>query len=558
MLERPKPNPRLDLFVLLTLTIWLTAIVVIRYQPYTFIFRDGSFYSQMNRSIAERFTLRQEGFQPASWYDGSLAWYREMDQAWSNLSAGPHGEWWPKHSYVMPILATPLFLIAGLPGLLVFNVIAAVVALFSGYRVACRFARPEAAAGAVLLATTAPVVHDLVYAYSHDVLCAALVALGIALLVDERASAAGVVLGVAVVAKATNAALAAPIALVLLGADKEKWKKIVVAGAIPIALYLVANTVMFGGPLATSYARIKVVHNGVPGLESVGDTFDRPFDVGMKLLLTGPDAQLQASAPIPLMLWVGLLPLLLRAPLVAVALGVGFASFFGIFAPYRWGEVRFFWPWIALAAVPGAALLQFMGEIVGALARGWKRRSLDAQAFARTLAFAGSGIGVILGTAWAHRLGLGAKSRSMAADVEKLAVKLDSTPCDYFNLTHLKWECSKIDGDGRHFTGLAVGKECEGFGDRALWLPASPRGERTIKWTPARSGTALNLSWRATGAVSFSIDGAGGRLFQAEARTGEPKTQRRIDTAISSGSPIVVTLKPSPGDAVLCFDAKVE
>ena len=169
MSNDPQTRRRLDLIVFLGLALYIGAVCYKAYTPHTFIFRDGSFYAQVNRSIAEGFTLRQEAVQPSSWYDGSLPWYRNIDDAWSNVSVGVNGEWYPKHSYLMPVFSTPLFILFGPPGLLLFNALALVLALFSGYLLAARYAGPTASAVAALMIGTSPLISFLAYSYSHDV-----------------------------------------------------------------------------------------------------------------------------------------------------------------------------------------------------------------------------------------------------------------------------------------------------------------------------------------------------------------------------------------------------
>ena len=147
---------RVHALVFVVIAAWLAIIGATRFQPNTFLFRDGAFYAQTNRAIATGLTLRQENYQPASWYDGSLSWYRNVDDAWSNLSVGRDGAWYPKHSYVMPILSTPFYLVSGPAGLLIFNLIALGLALFSGYLLAARWVSPVPAAVATLAVLATP------------------------------------------------------------------------------------------------------------------------------------------------------------------------------------------------------------------------------------------------------------------------------------------------------------------------------------------------------------------------------------------------------------------
>lgn len=556
---REPASPRLDALVLCGLAILVATTCLRSYQPYTFLFRDGSFYAQTNRSLARDLTLRQEDVQPRSWYDGSLPWYRNLDVAWSNVSVGSGGEWYPKHSVLMPILATPFFIVFGVDGLLIFNAMAMVLALFLGYRLAARFSQPEAAAMAVFLVSACPLVPYLTYAYSHDVFYAALAAGGCEALASRRPGLGGFLLGLAVVAKVTNVLVAAPITLALAGRDRHSLGRAIAFGTIPLAVFAVANWLMYGSPLVTSYHRILTVRDGTPSVETY-DVFGTPLDQGLRRFFTrSGEGELAQMAALPVAAYGGLPFLFRRARAVAIALAVSLAAFLVAFAKYRYGGARFFMPWLVLSVAPGAALLV-------ALARGYTTlRDLPSRWSRRTrravTSVAGMALLTGLGLAWwSGRTG---PTLSAAADVERLDVRLDSIPCDYFNMTHQKWECSHLDPGGKYLVGLALGDECPGMGRPALVVPAHPGGRvRTVRWVPEAAGEALDVTWAWRGGTAGRAPlwtlriGDGDEKPLAAAGHAEPAAIR-VAEPVGPAREVVLTVPGGPGDGVLCVSLEV-
>lgn len=558
MNTREPASRTLDALVLCGLAVLVATTCLRSYRPYTFLFRDGSFYAQTNRSIARGLTLRQEEFQPRSWYDGSLPWYRNLDVAWSNVSVGSGGEWYPKHSVLMPIASTPFFVVLGVDGLLVFNALAMVLALFFGYRLAARFSPPEAAAVAVFVVSGCPLVPYLTYAYSHDVFYAALAAGGCEALASRRPGAGGFLLGLSVVAKVTNVLVAAPLALALAGRDRRASWRAVAFGAVPLAAFAAANWVMYGSPLATSYHRILTVRQGTPSVET-WDVFGTPLVEGLRRFFRpSAEGELAQMALLPLAAYLGGSPFLARRTrTVAVALVVSLAGFLVVFAKYRYGGARFFMPWLVLSLTPGAALL-------GALARGaaalWDlparcaARTRRAAAWSSVLLAAGA-----IGLSW--WMGRRGPAWSAAEDVERLRVSLDSTPCDYFNMTHQKWECSHLDPGGQYYVGLALGDECPGMEGPVLVIPAHPGGKtRRVRWSPQVAGARVRIAWtwdktppgpdaRWTLKVGDTAD--------IEMESSVPLTITEVPGPVTPGQDVVLTVPPSRDARVLCVSLEV-
>lgn len=563
----PKPisvaESRVHALVLVAILAWMAAIGIARWQPNTFLFRDGSFYAQTNRAIATSGTLRQEPFQPSSWYDGSLPWYRNVDEAWSNLSVGTDGQWYPKHSYVMPILSTPFYLVFGPGGLLVFNLIVLALGLYAGYWLAARVvgAVPAAVATLALLAT--PLVPYLAYSYSHDVLCATLSVGGLALVVRGRPLAAGLLLGLALVAKVTNILVILPMLLALAPWDRRTWLRGVAGASVPLALYAAANTWMYGAPWRTSYHAILTVRDGVQQVVSYSSAFDLPLAQGLRRFFQrSGEGELWQMAAVPLIGFVGILPLAFRRPRVAAGLTLALLAFLVGFGKHRYGGARFFMPWLVLAPIPMAALADGAARLVRGLAGAW---GLVRRSRWGTVAIVVLIVGHLggFGAAWVLHAGQSKPPASMTQDVEAIRVRVGDVPCDYLNLAHWKWECSGIDRGSDWYAGRALGTECGALGLPGLRVPPGSSGKaRSVEWRPDRAFQALRI----VRMPDTSRDGKGS--LKAEVRAGDrlvasdewpagaaDRRDERIEGPFPARTPVTLTVDSRPGpNPALCIE----
>ena len=102
-MERKETESRYLAIVIPAVVLAVTLCVVGKYKPHSFIVRDASFYATTTRGLVTTFSLDQRKLQPESWYTGSHPSYKNLDLAWSNISVGIDGTWYPKHSIVMPL-----------------------------------------------------------------------------------------------------------------------------------------------------------------------------------------------------------------------------------------------------------------------------------------------------------------------------------------------------------------------------------------------------------------------------------------------------------------------
>lgn len=555
-----RKNSLVHVVVLAGLFLALFTQVAIKYNPNTFLFRDGSFYAQTNRAIVEGLTLRQEAFQPKSWYDGSLPWYQNVDDAWSNISVGKNGEWYPKHSWLMPVFSTPFYLVSGPLGLLFFNLLMMVLGLYASYRIAARFYGTAPAAVAIIIISFAPVVPYLTYSYSHDVFYATLIAGGFALLLFNRPILGGALLGLSLVAKITNAVIVLPISIAIVIGNPTVFFRALIAGAVPLASFAIANWYMYGAPWITSYHRILTVSNGVPEIVSYNNAFDLPFAEGVKRYFSvSNEGEVWHQAYIPILAYLGVIALFFRAPVIATGLLVGVIGFLVAFAKYRYGGARFFMTNVFLAAIP---LTAGICAIAGAI-----RNGVDFYAKHRPSPKIAWLVGLVIFLA--HVVGFGLAwtfghhsddPASMTRDVEKLEVHHGSANCDYFNMADWKWECSGIDRGNKEFTGLAIRNECAEFGSSAITIPTAAGRTSTVTWRPdVDINRAVLLHALESGAreLSFFVEIAGSAPFEVISKPGSA-SRTALAPVLKANTAVTIRMADAPKGAHVCVDITSE
>jgi hypothetical protein len=466
--------------VLIGLLLSVGISVWFQYEPHSFLRRDASFYATITRGLSENGSLRAESLQPASWYSGEHPQYQELDASWSNVSVGVNGKWYPKHSFVMSAIALPFYEVFGVLGLLIFNVFAVVFLLFSSYLIAYRFVRgPPLIFALVLLGTGATFV-DQSYHFSADVFSAAIVLAGFACLQHRVSLWAGILFGLALWARPTLVILIAPVAFAMSYRILSKRDvRRVALGLVPcIFASALSNWLMFGAPWTSGYERILVVHGGVPALDSATNLFTIAWDDGLKRMFTSTKHGFIELAPAALLAVVGLGNMARRSKRMTLALAVSVLGYVCFFVTYRYSHPRFFLAWMGLLAAPLAVLLQDLSGGLERLLNGSNRSSSRLAPWIISILAA---LGLV--SQLSPHL---ADSNTLTGRITQATVTRDAIHCDYFNMRHGRWECSKIEKHLWEYTGLALHQnECRFGGtkrDMILFHPPLPGVKKEISF----------------------------------------------------------------------------
>ncbi len=375
----------------------------------TWMFRDGRFYANVTTTLVEDQTLDQHRFA-ASWYSGAYGWNRDLDPGWSNVAMGRNGEHWPKHPYVLPFLASPLYFAFGLRATLLFNLLMFGFITAGLFRFARAYASGANAAIAACLFTFGSVVIQSAYDYSTDVLMLACVAHALAFVHDRKGAWAGLLIGLAVVIKPTALMLLPSLVLLSFerplpkGPTHEKalTKRSLLAslgtGTVVLSLFALANTWMYGRPWWSGYNRTLVTAQGAPTLASHTDAFSVPFEEGFRRVMMG-DYGLLAAFAILFASIPGLIALFRTRPKAALAALLGVTFSLLVFSRYVYEGHRFHWPALALLVPALASTLEMI------------RRALKRESFALGLAVM---LGVLLTTMSLPRERLGYQQWSEA------------------------------------------------------------------------------------------------------------------------------------------------
>ncbi|MBM4387209.1 MAG: hypothetical protein FJ088_05685, partial [Deltaproteobacteria bacterium] len=264
------------------------------------------------------------------------------------------------------------------------------------------------------------------------------------------------------------------------------------------------HLVMFGSPLTTSYDRILVVINGVQETVSYLDFFNLPFYDGLVKILSDRSEGLVHNAMFSLIGLAGILILLLRNYPAALFIAASSALFFYSFAKFPYIYARFFSPFALAAAIPLAALLNLpFGRPADKAVPANQHHESRINIWLKLIPVFILVFSSVIFTIHFHTA---KKPDSLAANLESLKVFLGDTPCDYFNMSHDRWECSHLDRGSGNFTGKAAEGDCAGFEDGMLHIPLNPALERRIEWRREfAKGSVLKIRYFNKGAEDINL-----------------------------------------------------
>ena len=381
--ERLRPSPVLAVGILGAVVAF--AAILPGLHANTWLFRDGRFYANVAVTLTERLSLEQSEFC-ASWYDGTLAWNRDLDSGWSNIALGRNGEHWPKHNWLLPLAASPLVFAFGLAGTLAFNLLGLGVVCAGLFRWARAFASPPAAACAsIAFVFGSAIVGQNAYDFSTDVFLLACLSQGLAALTEKYGARAGMLFGLAVVVRPTTVVFLLPLGLVAASlAGKRPLGRAIGGGAIVLGFAGLVNTYLFGAPWLTGYQRTLVVVSGHPEAASHTDLFSIPFDQGLVRLWEGEYGLRQAFMILALAI-PGVICLARRAKVLTLASLIALTLSIEIFARYAYEGHRFHWAALSFFVPALAASIELLARIVRRATRlraAIDRRAINASAIA--------------------------------------------------------------------------------------------------------------------------------------------------------------------------------
>jgi hypothetical protein len=243
------------------------------------------------------------------------------------------------------------------------------------------------------------------------------------------------------------------------------------------------------------------VEDRVPRVVSARSLFTNKWPDGIKLMFQNREHGLMANAISGLISLLGLLALWRHHRLLTVALAVGTAGFVAVYLPYKYFNARFFFAWQLLLCLPLAVLIADaagLGLRVGrwtqtsllgstSPARRWLReRSLPAKLGA---------VGVLVAAVIIIKI-LSGRTYQLVEHITEAKVFRNDYPCDYFNITHQAWECSRIDRSENEYPGRALRPEACRFDgvhrDMLTLAPPSEGGRRRLRFEQLPRG-ALTL-----------------------------------------------------------------
>lgn len=492
-----------------------------RWHPNKWLFGDGAFYLNVSRGLLENRSLRQEKMHPHSWYDREMGWNHSLDGAWSNIAVGRHGEWWPKHPILLPIAAAPFVWAFGPIGSLIFQFLGWLAGVAFAYRIGARLVSRPAALAAACAYAVSPWIAERVWGFNNDVFYTALLLAAVDAALGAKALAAGLLLGIAIFAKATNV-LYGP-GLLLLFLARRDWRgalRFGLAAAGPTLLLLAMNTYLFGSPLATGYDRILVREAGRVTTHSHSTDFHWSFmRSGLTRALLGGDGFF-GRFPLFFPGLAGWALLFVRRRWAeALALGWCIAVPIAFHAPFTWYRLEFNLPQAALSAAMLASLLPpFTGPRAGE----------SSPSRVRWGRLAGVGAAAALLAVGLGRRALARDGDYLWRELPRAEVSLGDIPCDYYNNQVERWECSHFDaGNDWFMTGrmLEAPLRFAGAPKDLLLLHPHPTGrERRLEYPAVPAGKTLHLRY---GLADNARPGA--KLHFKVALDGQPILEEDVD-----------------------------
>lgn len=227
----------------------------------------------------------------------------DPEEAGDQTAQGSKGEWYPLHEYFMSFVTIPFYVLLGVPGCLVFNVLLVIVLQMILYDLCCHYVDHHSAFAAVVLTGLTTLLLDYTYSYSIDVFAAFWLVASYWGMVHRKFMVSGIIWGLSVFARVTNL-VTAPAFAAFLFLEVFEFKKegtipensrlqkllkctgLFLLGVIPGALMIaLMNWNMFGSPFMISYYRWQHFVGGAAVLSSQENSFSVSFINGLPAVL---------------------------------------------------------------------------------------------------------------------------------------------------------------------------------------------------------------------------------------------------------------------------------
>jgi hypothetical protein len=327
------------------------------YRPYTFLIGDCPYYAATAVSI-----FTDHDLDLRNQLEGGLEVHA------TQVAEGLHGEWYPKHPILMPLVTGPLFTVFGTNGFLVANVGCFVLLGLVLYELSRDLSSPLAAVAGVLATMLGSFIVRYDYNYSPNLFACVLCAASVVALVRRRPAVAGVLAGLACFGYTPD--LVALAALSTYAAARY-GRRAVLSFALAAAPALVAqaalNFHMFGSPLVSPYMRILTLDDHGMALHSQVDDFTNPMLDGIRAQLFDRTRGLLWTAPVLLLAVPGYGLWGRRQPdraFLCLAIGILFLLFFSRYRLWTMSSAgnRFLMPLVALSAPAVGATIAWLVE----------------------------------------------------------------------------------------------------------------------------------------------------------------------------------------------------
>jgi hypothetical protein len=284
---------------------------------------------------------------------------RRQYAAAGNVAQGQHGEWYPKHTILMPIAALPFYVVAHDAGLVAFNAVQLSLLLTLMWLGARRYTSVTLATALTFWFAFGTMLRSAAYNFAPDIFSTLLVTAAVVAVLWRHAALAGVLLGFAVWSKWTNLVfLPLPGLFLLVHRDFRRVLRLAVACALPLLALMALNHHMFGSAFTTPYDRVLVMEGDHMVLEiSHRAFFDVPFWTGLWRQLTDKQLGLWVACPPVLLAPLGAYWLAKRAPTEALLITAMCGAQLATFAKYEHWQASSYGPRFLLTVVSLSALL---------------------------------------------------------------------------------------------------------------------------------------------------------------------------------------------------------